>query len=112
VILSAPSTYPFPDPATPWPNGMGKAGKASFAGGPPASGIPAGRDIPACPPRPANWLAAATGVMVNVLVGSRDTEPRPAAPGQPGATRVERARTWVESMHRYSGSTAGRPPSR
>jgi hypothetical protein len=39
---------------------------------------------------------------VTVLVGSRDTERRPAAPGQQGATRIERATAWVESMRRHA----------
>jgi hypothetical protein len=75
VILSAPSTYPLPDPVVPWPNGMGAASAA-----------------------PANWLTAATEVAVDVLVGAQDLEPRPAAPGQQGSTRIERAIFWVESM--------------
>jgi pimeloyl-ACP methyl ester carboxylesterase len=74
VVLSAPGAYPFPDPGVAWPDGMG--------GGPPAAG----------------WRAAATGVAVTVLVGDRDTGPGPADPGQPGTTRIERARAWVAAM--------------
>jgi hypothetical protein len=53
-------------------------------------------------PRPAGWLAAASEVSVSVLVGSQDTEPRPAEPGQQGSTRIERAIAWVDSMHRHA----------
>jgi pimeloyl-ACP methyl ester carboxylesterase len=86
VVLSAPSAFPFPDPAIPWPHGMA----AVVRGG------------PVFVPRPAAWLAAASEVSVSVLVGSRDTESRPAAPGQQGSTRIERAIAWVDSMCRQA----------
>jgi pimeloyl-ACP methyl ester carboxylesterase len=85
VVLSAPSTYPTPDPAVPWPNGMAMASGREFGGD-------AG----------ARWLAAASEVSVTVLVGSRDTERRPVAPGQQGSTRIERATAWVESMRGFA----------
>jgi pimeloyl-ACP methyl ester carboxylesterase len=85
VVLSAPSTYPMPDPAVPWPNGMAMASGCEFSD---AAG--------------ARWLAAASEVAVTVLVGSRDTERRPVAPGQQGSTRIERAAAWVESMRRFA----------
>jgi len=91
VVLSAPSTYPFPDPAIPWPNGMAPAG----GHGPGASRAP-------FIPKPACWLTAASKVSVNVLVGSGDTQPRPAAPGQHGSTRIERAVAWVDSMRHHA----------
>jgi pimeloyl-ACP methyl ester carboxylesterase len=84
VVLSAPSTYPMPDPAIPWPSGMGQA---------------QGREST---PEAAGWLTAASEVPVTVLVGSRDTEQRPPAPGQRGSTRIERATAWVESMRRHA----------
>ena len=84
VILSAPSAFPVPDPGIAWPNGMAPARRSEFS------------------PRAAGWLSAATEVRVTVLVGSRDTERRPAAPGQQGATRIERATAWVESMRRHA----------
>ena len=89
VILSAPSTYPFPDPGTPWPDSMGAAARHRVSGS-------------AVTPRPEGWRAAATEVAVGVLVGSQDTEPRPTAPGQPGSTRIERAIAWVDTMHRHA----------
>ncbi len=86
AILSAPSTFPMPDPGIPWPNGMAAAARSEFG------------------PRAAGWLEAATEVRVTVLVGSRDTERRPPAPAQQGATRIERAAAWVESMCRHAES--------
>jgi pimeloyl-ACP methyl ester carboxylesterase len=89
VVLSAPGTFPFPDPATAWPYGMGQA--AGFA------------------PGPASWRAASL-VSVAVLVGSRDTEPRYPEPGQPAGSRLDRARAWVASMGHQaeaSGVAAG-----
>jgi pimeloyl-ACP methyl ester carboxylesterase len=87
VVLSAPSTFPMPDPAIPWPNGM----------------APATGRAPA--PDSTGWLAAATEVSVTVLVGTRDTERRPVAPGQQGWTRPERAAAWVESMRRHADAS-------
>jgi pimeloyl-ACP methyl ester carboxylesterase len=87
VILSAPSTFPTPDPSVPWPNGMAAAATSGFS------------------PQAGGWLAAASDVRVAVLVGSRDTERRPSAPGQQGATRIERASAWVESMRRHAQSS-------
>jgi pimeloyl-ACP methyl ester carboxylesterase len=84
VILSAPSAFPMPDPGIPWPNGMAPARGFEFS------------------PRAAGWLAAASEVRVTVLVGSRDTEQRPPAPGQQGATRIERGGAWVESMRHHA----------
>src|ERR1700683_543263 len=86
AILSAPSTFPMPDPGIPWPNGMAAAARSEFG------------------PRAAGWLEAAAEVRVTVLVGSRDTERRPPAPAQQGATRIERAVVWVESMCRHAES--------
>lgn len=90
VILSAPSSFPMPDAGIPWPYGMAPA-EAGFT------------------PRSAGWLAAATEVPVTVLVGTRDIEPRPPAPGQPGMTRIERAAGWVASMHRHARAHSGVP---
>jgi pimeloyl-ACP methyl ester carboxylesterase len=90
VVLSAPSTYPFPEPTVPWPNGSGDS-------------------IEAIAPLPHEWLAAASEVRTTVLVGSRDLERRPAAPGQRGSNRIERATAWVEAMHRYAETHQGSP---
>jgi pimeloyl-ACP methyl ester carboxylesterase len=91
VVISAPSTYPTPDPGIAWPYGMG-----------PGAGLT---------PDPDGWLRAATEVRVTVLVGSLDLEPRvDDYPGQHGATRGERAAWWTESM-RGLARTAGLPPS-
>jgi pimeloyl-ACP methyl ester carboxylesterase len=90
VVLSAPSTFPMPDTTIPWPHGMGEA-----------PGI-----TPGFAPDHAAWLAAASEVPVTVLVGARDIEPRPAAPGQPGETRIERAEGWVEQMRRHAAASS------
>lgn len=39
VILSAPSTYPFPDPTVVWPNGMGATKRDAQSGGRAGKGI-------------------------------------------------------------------------
>jgi pimeloyl-ACP methyl ester carboxylesterase len=84
VILSAPSTYPMPDALVPWPFGMAKS-----------------------PFDPENWFRASTEVAVTVLVGSQDTEDRPAAVGQIGLSRLERAKSWVIAMDQFA-QTHGR----
>lgn len=78
AIISAPSEYAFPATGVPWPHGAAGA------------------------PDTADWVAAAARVRVTVLVGSRDLEPRPAAPGHGGATRPERARAWVAAMRQLA----------
>jgi pimeloyl-ACP methyl ester carboxylesterase len=101
VVLSAPSAFPMPDAGVPWPDGMAPAAIQDVGGSPPdgpASALPAAGLIP----ERDGWLAAAAEVAVTVLVGSRDTEPRPPGPGQPGSTRIERATGWVESMRRHA----------
>jgi pimeloyl-ACP methyl ester carboxylesterase len=94
VVLSAPSTFPMPDPALPWPSGMAPAMGRAFT------------------PEPAGWLTAATEVPVTVLVGARDAERRPAAPGQRGSTRIERAAGWADSMRRHAEASKKVPTIR
>jgi pimeloyl-ACP methyl ester carboxylesterase len=100
VVLSAPSTFPAPDADVPWPYGMAPAvlqGVSASRSGDAAPGAAAGFT-----PERAGWLTAASEVPVTVLVGSRDTEPRPPSPGQSGSTRIERAAWWVESMRQHA----------
>jgi pimeloyl-ACP methyl ester carboxylesterase len=109
VVLSAPGAYPFPDPSLAWPNGMAAVVRDELSGSPEdgkASDQAAGSVYR---PRPSGWLAAASEVPVNVLVGSRDTEPQWAEPGQPGSTRIERATAWVRSMREHA-EASGRTP--
>ena len=102
VILSAPGTYPFPDRALSWPFGMAPVVRDQLSGSP-AAGKPAGQAAGALfVPRPEDWLTAASAVSVTVLVGTRDTQPQPAEPGQPGSTRIERAHAWINAMHRHA----------
>jgi pimeloyl-ACP methyl ester carboxylesterase len=107
VVLSAPSTYPFPNPAIPWPNGMAVVARNDADARESRTRSDRSRSFA---PRSERWLAAASDVSVSVLVGSRDTEPRPAAPGQLGSTRIERAGAWVESMRGHAESN-GRTPT-
>ncbi|MFI4963798.1 MAG: hypothetical protein ACHP9T_00385 [Caulobacterales bacterium] len=82
AILSAPSTYAMPTLSLAWPFGMAPARDAR------------GRSAPS----ERSWTAAATGAPIDVLVGSRDVETRPPAPGQTGASRLDRGRAWVKGM--------------
>jgi pimeloyl-ACP methyl ester carboxylesterase len=101
VVLSAPSTFPMPDPGIPWPHGMATARIHDDIGSR-SSGAASGHASAEFAPAPIGWLTAASTVSVTVLVGSRDTEQRPPAPGQEGSTRIGRATEWAESMRRHA----------
>ena len=112
VILSAPGTYPFPDPALPWPFGMAPVVRDRLSGTP-ADGKPADQAAGSVfVPRPEGWLTAASGVSATVLVGGRDTQPQHAEPGQQGATRIERAMAWVTAMSRHAEASNQAPTIR
>jgi pimeloyl-ACP methyl ester carboxylesterase len=101
VVLSAPSTFPVPDPGIPWPHGMATA-RIHDDTGSRASEAASGQAGAGFTPDPIGWLTAASTVSVTVLAGSRDTEQRPPAPGQEGSTRIGRATAWAESMRRHA----------
>jgi Alpha/beta hydrolase family len=93
AVLSAPSTYPFPDPSVPWPNGMASGVKGTLSGN---------RAGTLFSPDAGRWLQAASQLPVTVLVGSKDTQPRPASPMQHGGSRIERAMAWVHAMKKLA----------
>jgi pimeloyl-ACP methyl ester carboxylesterase len=95
AILSAASSYPFPDSSIAWPDGMAPSVRGR------SSGRRAGNLFAA---DPGGWLQAASQVPVTVLVGSRDTQPRPSSRTQPGRTRIDRAKAWVNAMKRLAES--------
>jgi pimeloyl-ACP methyl ester carboxylesterase len=102
VVLSAPGAYPWPDAGLPWPNGMAPVVRDELSGSA-DDGKAADQAAGAVfAPQHAGWLDAASEVLVTVLVGSRDTEPQPAEPGQRGSSRIDRAIEWVGSMHRHA----------
>jgi pimeloyl-ACP methyl ester carboxylesterase len=109
VVLSAPGAYPFPDPALSWPDGMAAVVRDHLSGSRADGKAPDRAAGAVFIPRPEGWLAAASEVSVNVLVGSQDTEPQPPEPGQQGSTRIERAIAWINSMHRHA-KASGRTP--
>lgn len=82
VILSAPSTFPVPDPGIPWPNGMATAGIHDDIGSR-ASEAASGQASAGFTPEPVGWLTAASAVSVTVLAGSRGSHggPRPENTG-------------------------------
>jgi len=101
VILSAPSTYPMPDPGITWPYGMAHGTAKALLGL--VGGEEATKEQGAAfVPNPDGWLGAATQTSVTVLVGSRDTETRPPAEGQRGSTRIQRAESWVTAMRQFT----------
>jgi pimeloyl-ACP methyl ester carboxylesterase len=110
VVLSAPSAYPYPDPAQPWPDGMAPVIRDDLSGSAADGKAPDRVAGAVFVPRAAGWLTAASQVRVSVLVGSLDTEPRPAEPGQYGSSRLERAAGWITAMHLYARAN-GHVPS-
>lgn len=112
VVLSAPSTYPFPDPALPWPDGMARVVRDRQSGSHADGKAPDRAAGAAFIPRPEGWLAAASEVSVSVLVGTQDIESRPPEPGQQGSTRIERAIAWTGSMRRHAEASGGTPSIR
>ncbi|MEO7679289.1 MAG: hypothetical protein ABIS14_01160, partial [Sphingomonas sp.] len=92
AYLSAPSTYAMPTEIVDWPFGMAP-GKS-----------------PRVAPSKVSWISAAAGAPVEVIVGSRDVEPRPSAPGQIGTSRLDRGRAWVAAM-RSLARKSGRIPN-
>jgi pimeloyl-ACP methyl ester carboxylesterase len=112
VILSAPSAYPFPDPARPWPDGMAPVVRDDLSGSAADGKAPDRVSGTVFVPCAAGWLTAASQVPVSVLVGSLDTEPRPAEPGQYGSSRLERAAGWITSMHLHARANGAVPSIR
>ena len=95
AILSAPSTYPFPNSGVPWPFGEAAGSACNASGGVPTRQHSAANQFA---PAVSKWLSVATSVPTYVMVGTRDVEQRPSAPGQMGNTRLERAHAWVDAM--------------
>ena len=92
ALLSAPSTYPAPSEQVSWPFGMAPSGKPGWR-----------------VPDPSRWLEAVTHTPALVIIGSRDTETRPPAPGQDGDSRLARGKAWVKQM-RDLAAAHGKPP--
>ncbi len=91
AVISAAATYPSPDPAVAWPDGMGKLHTTvRWEGAQTAVMLDFQPDT-------ASWLKAST-LPVTVVVGLNDTEAQPDRPGQMGNTRLVVARNWVRAM--------------
>jgi pimeloyl-ACP methyl ester carboxylesterase len=99
VVISAPATYPFPDPAVRWPYGMGPVVRTAATSGDAESGKdPLKASGTRYEPNRQAWTEALRSVSIRVLVGSDDLRLQSPHPGQRGATRVSRARYWVDAM--------------
>lgn len=95
VVISAPVTYPHPDPEIAWPFGLG-AFDGTLAWSDPPGETTAGVE-----PDPATWLAGVQ-VPATVVVGLNDLEPQLAWPGQRATNRVTIARDWVAEMEAWA----------
>ncbi len=105
AVLSAPSTYPFPDPSVQWPYGMGSVFRtAEFSGTQETGKDPEKSAGTEFHPNSDGWITAATEVPIAVIVGAADTETRSEHPGQFGKTRIERAGAWVDAMRNLATS--------
>jgi hypothetical protein len=90
AVISAPATYPQPDPNVAWPFGLGEL-HAEIEW---ENGTRSRVDVV---PDPQKWLEA-TQIPVTVIVGLNDTAVAPERPGQQGVHRITRGRNWVEDM--------------
>ncbi|MBN1660339.1 MAG: alpha/beta hydrolase [Anaerolineae bacterium] len=97
AVISAPVTYPHPDPDIAWPFGL-----APFDGTLQWTDPP-GETPARVEPDPTTWLA---GVQVPavVVVGLNDLEPQLAWPGQRPTNRVTIARDWVAEMEAWASA--------
>lgn len=86
----------FPNPHVSWPFGEAPGNGCESSATP--SRQNAGTHAAALAPPSSRWLTVATAVPIHVMVGTRDGEQRPSAPGQVGSTRLERAHAWVKAM--------------
>lgn len=109
AILSAPSTYPFPNSKIAWPFGEAAGGACNASGGPSSQDASDHSAANQFTPPVAQWLTVATSVPTYVMVGTRDQEQRPFAPGQIGTTRLERAHAWVDAMRTLASSSDRSP---
>lgn len=99
VVLSAPSTYPYPEADVAWPYGMAPVVRDSLSGSA-SFGKPADQAQGATFLSDSDgWAAAASTVPVRIVIGGDDDVPRSEHPGQRGNTRIDRALGWVEAMN-------------
>jgi pimeloyl-ACP methyl ester carboxylesterase len=102
AVISAPGTFAFPDSDIPWTNGMKPLQRR----------MRWNDDEPwdevKIAPDPEGWVKAAQ-IPVAVVVGSRDTGEIKPVPGNPGRSRVERARAWVQAMRDLAREHEGTP---
>jgi pimeloyl-ACP methyl ester carboxylesterase len=91
AVISAPASYAFPDPEVAWTNGMKPLHRRMRW-----SDDEPWEQVEIVPDR-AGWEKAAQ-IPVVVIVGSRDTGEIKPVPGNPGRSRVVRARAWVRAM--------------
>jgi len=99
VVISAPSTYPIPNPAFRWPYGMRATTRREQTSGGPATGKdPAKSAGAAYEPDQQGWVDALEQTSIRVIVGTADLDRRTPIAGQPGMTRVARAEDWMAAM--------------
>ncbi len=105
VILSAPGRYAFPDPAAPWPYGIGRFDRM-LVWEKDSSKISKREVVEALP---AEQITQAAMTPIAVLVGADDLEAQPSRPAHDGATRVELAQQWVRDMKKVAVSQGKQP---
>jgi pimeloyl-ACP methyl ester carboxylesterase len=90
AVISAPATYPQPNPDVAWPFGLGEL-HAEIEW---ENNTKTRVDVL---PDPQKWLEA-TQIPVTVIVGLNDTGAAPPRPGQRGRNRIALGRNWVNDM--------------
>ena len=92
AVISAAGSYAFPNPETPWADGMQPLRRAMAWGG---DAKPKSVDIS---PDPNGWLEASQ-LSITVLVGDGDETQMSQNLTQKGTDMATRARCWVEEMN-------------
>jgi len=95
AVITAPATYPQPNPDIAWPYGLDELHTRLQWHSPDAK-----TPVDVVPDLD-NWLTATT-LPVTVIVGMNDLEWQPDRTGQKGNSRVSIARNWVKDMNNFA----------
>jgi hypothetical protein len=100
VVLSAPGRYAYPDPAIPWPYGMGASEHAPQDNRRWKVHENLGHvRNQSYHPEPQGWIIAATKVPIAIVIGSEDTAGCLPQPGHEAGTRIDYAKKWMQMMN-------------
>ncbi len=109
AIISAPSTYPFPDETIAWPYGFKPILRDSLFNG--VQDIKLDKEKSAgmtFQPQLGQAVEAVSSLPIHIFVGSIDTMQRSAKEGHIGNNRLTRAQDWMKAMNHLAGENQGK----